>query len=126
MNAPFICAGAAAANFQQTRALSTSRVSTEAATKSNSNDTSSTSEGGAASSAAATTSFGYREVGVDEKEGMVRGVFERVAPSYDIMNDLMSGGVHRLWKDHLVSKAGGGGMSALRRSGAHPVFLFVV
>ena len=41
-----------------------------------------------------------------EKEGMVREVFEKVAPSYDLMNDLMSGGVHRVWKDYLVSKLG--------------------
>jgi len=33
-------------------------------------------------------------------------VFEKVAPSYDVMNDVMSGGVHRLWKDYLVSQVG--------------------
>ena len=43
---------------------------------------------------------------VEEKEGMVREVFEKVAPSYDLMNDLMSAGVHRAWKDYLVSKVG--------------------
>src|SRR5258707_7571081 len=47
-------------------------------------------------------SFGYREVPAAEKAGMVRRVFESVAPRYDLMNDLMSGGVHRLWKDTLV------------------------
>ena len=41
-----------------------------------------------------------------EKESLVRGVFERVAPSYDVMNDVMSAGVHRLWKDYFVSKVG--------------------
>ena len=41
-----------------------------------------------------------------EKEKLVRGVFERVAPSYDVMNDVMSAGVHRLWKDYFVSKVG--------------------
>ncbi len=49
-------------------------------------------------------SFGFREVGLDEKQGLVDRVFERVAPRYDLMNDLMSGGMHRLWKDALVSR----------------------
>jgi demethylmenaquinone methyltransferase/2-methoxy-6-polyprenyl-1,4-benzoquinol methylase len=47
-------------------------------------------------------SFGYRDVPAAEKAGMVRQVFESVAPRYDLMNDLMSGGVHRLWKNILV------------------------
>ena len=55
---------------------------------------------------AKTASFGYAEVDAREKESLVRGVFERVAPSYDVMNDLMSAGVHRLWKDYFVSKVG--------------------
>jgi demethylmenaquinone methyltransferase / 2-methoxy-6-polyprenyl-1,4-benzoquinol methylase len=49
-----------------------------------------------------TASFGYRDVPADEKAGMVREVFESVAPRYDLMNDLMSAGVHRLWKNTLV------------------------
>ncbi len=49
-----------------------------------------------------TASFGYRDVPADEKAGMVREVFESVAPRYDLMNDLMSGGVPRLWKNTLV------------------------
>lgn len=49
-------------------------------------------------------SFGFREVGLDEKQGLVDRVFARVAPRYDVMNDLMSGGMHRLWKDALVSR----------------------
>jgi 2-methoxy-6-polyprenyl-1,4-benzoquinol methylase len=40
----------------------------------------------------------------EEKQGLVGQVFSSVAPSYDIMNDLMSGGLHRVWKDHLVGK----------------------
>ncbi len=47
-------------------------------------------------------SFGFRDVPATEKAGMVRRVFESVAPRYDLMNDLMSGGVHRLWKNTLV------------------------
>src|SRR5690348_14679452 len=47
-------------------------------------------------------SFGYRDVPKAEKAGLVRDVFESVAPRYDLMNDLMSGGVHRLWKNALV------------------------
>lgn len=42
--------------------------------------------------------FGYREVKLSEKKPMVRAVFDSVAPKYDLMNDLMSLGVHRLWK----------------------------
>ncbi len=47
--------------------------------------------------------FGYRAVDPAAKTGMVRGVFDRVARRYDIMNDVMSGGVHRLWKDRFVA-----------------------
>jgi demethylmenaquinone methyltransferase/2-methoxy-6-polyprenyl-1,4-benzoquinol methylase len=47
-------------------------------------------------------SFGYRDVPAAEKASLVRQVFESVAPRYDLMNDLMSGGVHRLWKNTLV------------------------
>jgi demethylmenaquinone methyltransferase/2-methoxy-6-polyprenyl-1,4-benzoquinol methylase len=47
--------------------------------------------------------FGNRVVDPAEKTPLVRGVFSRVATRYDLMNDLMSGGVHRLWKDRLVA-----------------------
>ncbi|HUO22944.1 MAG TPA: class I SAM-dependent methyltransferase [Caulobacteraceae bacterium] len=43
--------------------------------------------------------FGFQEVDASVKAGLVRGVFDKVASRYDLMNDLMSGGVHRLWKD---------------------------
>ena len=48
------------------------------------------------------THFGFQTVDEAEKAGMVHGVFSRVASKYDIMNDLMSGGVHRLWKDAMM------------------------
>lgn len=49
-----------------------------------------------------TTHFGFRDVPEAEKAGMVHGVFSSVASKYDLMNDLMSGGVHRLWKDAMM------------------------
>lgn len=57
----------------------------------------------ASETAAATeTSFGFQTVAAAEKAGLVRQVFDRVAPRYDLMNDLMSAGLHRLWKTTLV------------------------
>jgi demethylmenaquinone methyltransferase/2-methoxy-6-polyprenyl-1,4-benzoquinol methylase len=53
-----------------------------------------------------TTHFGYRDVAVDDKTKLVHQVFESVADSYDVMNDLMSLGVHRLWKRHFVATSG--------------------
>jgi len=50
------------------------------------------------------TSFGFRTVRAGEKAGLVRGVFDSVAPNYDVMNDLMSGGVHRIWKSVLLDR----------------------
>ena len=52
-----------------------------------------------------TTDFGYQTVPTDEKVHRVRGVFDSVASKYDIMNDLMSGGLHRLWKRFTVEQA---------------------
>lgn len=48
------------------------------------------------------TQFGERTVTPDQKTGLVRGVFDSVAENYDLMNDLMSGGLHRIWKDRFV------------------------
>jgi demethylmenaquinone methyltransferase / 2-methoxy-6-polyprenyl-1,4-benzoquinol methylase len=48
------------------------------------------------------TSFGYRPVLPEDKAALVGGVFERVATRYDLMNDLMSVGVHRLWKSAMI------------------------
>ena len=49
-----------------------------------------------------TIDFGFRTVNREDKQGLVRGVFDSVADRYDVMNDLMSGGVHRLWKSALI------------------------
>ncbi|ASF47463.1 bifunctional demethylmenaquinone methyltransferase/2-methoxy-6-polyprenyl-1,4-benzoquinol methylase UbiE [Methylovulum psychrotolerans] len=68
-----------------------------------------------------TTHFGFKQVAVDEKVKLVRGVFDSVAEQYDIMNDLMSLGIHRIWKriavqlsnvrkgEHVLDLAGGTG-----------------
>ena len=48
--------------------------------------------------------FGFRDVDRGEKPALVRGVFDRVARRYDLMNDLMSAGVHRVWKDMAVAR----------------------
>src|SRR5512141_3037167 len=50
-----------------------------------------------------TAAFGFRQVAADARQGLVNDVFARVAGRYDLMNDLMSGGLHRLWKDDLVA-----------------------
>ncbi len=49
-----------------------------------------------------TTHFGYQTVPEADKAGLVHGVFTRVASKYDVMNDLMSGGMHRLWKEAMM------------------------
>jgi demethylmenaquinone methyltransferase / 2-methoxy-6-polyprenyl-1,4-benzoquinol methylase len=73
-----------------------------------------------------TTHFGFQDVEEAEKQSLVRGVFDSVAEKYDIMNDVMSGGLHRLWKNdfisdlrptpnmHLLDVAGGTGDIAFR------------
>ena len=53
-----------------------------------------------------TTHFGYEAVPLSDKARRVKGVFDSVASRYDIMNDLMSGGLHRLWKNFTVEQAG--------------------
>jgi demethylmenaquinone methyltransferase/2-methoxy-6-polyprenyl-1,4-benzoquinol methylase len=83
-----------------------------------------------------TVSFGYKAVPEEARQGLVNEVFTTVAGRYDLMNDLMSGGLHRLWKDdliatlapprsdrpfHLLDVAGGTGdvtLRALRAGGA--------
>lgn len=49
-----------------------------------------------------TTHFGARQVREDEKTGMVRDLFSDVSSKYDVMNDVMSGGIHRLWKEAMM------------------------
>jgi demethylmenaquinone methyltransferase/2-methoxy-6-polyprenyl-1,4-benzoquinol methylase len=53
-----------------------------------------------------TVDFGYERMSPEEKTARVRGVFDSVAGSYDLMNDLMSGGMHRLWKRFALSQTG--------------------
>ena len=53
-----------------------------------------------------TTHFGYREVDKEQKADMVADVFDSVASRYDLMNDLMSGGIHRLWKRFTIELSG--------------------
>lgn len=55
---------------------------------------------------AETTHFGYKTVPVGDKADLVRNVFDSVASRYDLMNDLMSGGLHRLWKKRTIEQAG--------------------
>ena len=52
-----------------------------------------------------TTHFGYKTVSQEEKAGYVKDVFDSVSNRYDLMNDLMSGGLHRLWKKYTIDKA---------------------
>lgn len=63
---------------------------------------------------APSASFGFRDVTLDAKQGMVDEVFHRVAGRYDVMNDVMSAGLHRVWKDAMVSRL------APPRSGRRP------
>lgn len=69
-----------------------------------------------------TTHFGFTDVPVSAKEDRVRAVFENVADSYDQMNDLMSGGLHRVWKDRLLQasavEAIAGAVRRAERAGA--------
>jgi ubiquinone/menaquinone biosynthesis methyltransferase len=66
------------------------------------------------------THFGYASVPIAAKEDRVRTVFESVADNYDVMNDLMSAGMHRLWKDHLLRVSGVGSIAAaVRRQQQH-------
>ncbi|AZR82787.1 bifunctional demethylmenaquinone methyltransferase/2-methoxy-6-polyprenyl-1,4-benzoquinol methylase UbiE [Thiomicrospira sp. S5] len=53
-----------------------------------------------------TIDFGFTEVPLDEKVKKVKGVFDSVAGNYDIMNDVMSLGIHRLWKRHTIELSG--------------------
>lgn len=50
-----------------------------------------------------TTHFGFRDVPLDDKQTLVNDVFHSVASRYDLMNDLMSGGLHRVWKDIMIN-----------------------
>ncbi|WP_439572846.1 bifunctional demethylmenaquinone methyltransferase/2-methoxy-6-polyprenyl-1,4-benzoquinol methylase UbiE [Phreatobacter sp.] len=58
------------------------------------------------SAAPTDTDFGFRRVDLDAKQGLVDEVFHKVAGRYDLMNDLMSAGLHRVWKDVMVTRLG--------------------
>ena len=58
------------------------------------------------SSKDSTTHFGYKTIEKDDKISMVAGVFHSVAAQYDVMNDLMSFGIHRLWKRFTIDASG--------------------
>ena len=66
-----------------------------------------------------TTHFGFEEVSIKDKEDKVRDVFKNVADSYDVMNDFMSGGLHRLWKDELLNMTGVRAIASALRSSSH-------
>ncbi len=51
-----------------------------------------------------TTAFGFRTVALDDKQDLVDDIFHKVARRYDVMNDAMSGGMHRLWKDAFITR----------------------
>ncbi len=84
---------------------------------------------------AQTADFGFRSVPLEQKQGLVDDVFHKVAARYDIMNDLMSAGLHRLWKDVLITRlslpksrafahldvAGGTGDVSFRAADASPL-----
>lgn len=59
------------------------------------------------------THFGFRRIDMTEKTARVKRVFASVASRYDLMNDLMSGGLHRLWKDHFVRNIHAGNNAVL-------------
>src|SRR5512147_976465 len=61
---------------------------------------------GSTTTPAGPVDFGYEQVPAQEKARRVRAVFDSVADKYDIMNDLMSAGVHRLWKRHTLAQTG--------------------
>ena len=64
-----------------------------------------------------TTHFGFQTVAEAQKEAKVGAVFSSVASSYDAMNDLMSLGIHRLWKDHFVRSLNPGSQTAINQNG---------
>ena len=52
-----------------------------------------------------TTHFGFKNVDTDDKQSLVRGVFDSVASKYDLMNDVLSFGAHRLWKRYTIASS---------------------
>ena len=85
------------------RAGSRLQPSSLVAARFNHNDSTQRQTNSPGSSESRTTHFGFQTVPEDVKESLVKNVFSSVASSYDVMNDAMSMGVHRLWKDQFVS-----------------------
>lgn len=65
-------------------------------------------------SSRSTADFGFKDVNASDKEHMVKEVFSKVAHKYDVMNDLMSVGAHRLWKDELINMMGLGAAARMQ------------
>ncbi len=62
------------------------------------------------------TDFGFKRVNTDEKEHLVKGIFSNVAKKYDLMNDLMSAGVHRIWKNKMVEEIDLNGLNSTKEA----------
>lgn len=88
---------------QQTRFIVRALQTQSSSTKSTQNDS---QQQPSSSSTDAETHFGFQTVKESEKADKVHKVFEEVAKSYDLMNDAMSFGVHRLWKDIFIERLG--------------------
>ena len=69
-------------------------------------DNNATSETQPASVAGSKTHFGFTQVDTEQKESLVADVFHSVAAKYDIMNDVMSMGIHRIWKRYTIDCSG--------------------
>ena len=95
-------APAAAAVFHSAAHARRSPAAQPNASSASSSSFSSASASSASDSSTDSIDFGHRRVPVSAKQGLVHSVFARVAHRYDLMNDLMSGGMHRLWKFDLV------------------------
>lgn len=108
---------------QQTRSIIRALKTQSSSTTATHNDTERQSAS-SPSSTEAETHFGFQTVRQSEKADKVHKVFEEVAKSYDLMNDAMSFGVHRLWKDVFIERLGASrGTKLLDMAGGTGLFL---